>query len=233
MTKIKPPFKCLGVLGGMGPAATYYFCNLLLRMTPAKKDQDHIPTLVYSNTTIPDRTSQILAKNTKPLQDKLVESVACLEAGGAQFFVSPCNTVHYFSDTLTQSARIPFINMIEVTSTFIHHYYPGKKIGILGTAGTLKSRLYQTPLEEKGIDVILPLEHNITPLMSIITAIKAGRRCESTQQLLLAQVHQLLEQGADKVIAGCTELPLLGLVREDLIDPMEVLANCCLQFAAS
>lgn len=77
--------KTIGILGGMGPEATLFFYKKVLKYTPAKKDQDHIPTLIYSNPLIADRTHAIFSQHDESIIKQLQESAQIIEQGGASF----------------------------------------------------------------------------------------------------------------------------------------------------
>ena len=102
----------LGVLGGMGPQATQVFYQFVLDRTDAVRDQDHLPTLILSDTGMPDRTSAILAGETDMLYGRLLKDIQMLENCGCTAIAIPCNTSHYFVDKLQGDVNVPIIHMI-------------------------------------------------------------------------------------------------------------------------
>src|SRR3989344_7801451 len=94
-----PLSKTIGIIGGVGPEATLDLYRWIIKLTPAKKDQDHIPTLIYSLPQIPDRTQALLYGGEDPLP-YLVKAAKVLKRGGADFLIIPCNTAHAFIDQL-------------------------------------------------------------------------------------------------------------------------------------
>jgi aspartate racemase len=115
----------------MGPMATVFFYKKLLELTPAKKDQDHIETVIYSNTKIADRTQCISKKNFDSIVLDLIKSAKLLEKCGIDIIVMPCNTAHYFAKDIQKSISIPFINMISETVKYLISFKGIKKIGVL------------------------------------------------------------------------------------------------------
>ena len=111
--------KTIGILGGMGPQATLFFYQKILNLTPAEKDQDHIPTLIYSNSQIPNRTEAILNDQLEMTRKSLVDSARVLEDGGASFIVIPCNTAHHWIEDIKQAVSISVVDMIEETVSFL------------------------------------------------------------------------------------------------------------------
>ena len=95
LIKIKM-IKTIGILGGMGPEATAYFYQKIIKFTNASKDQGHIPTLIYSNPQIPDRTEAILKNKHGKIVYQLQCAAKTLEKAGADFIVIPCNTAHFY-----------------------------------------------------------------------------------------------------------------------------------------
>ncbi|NLZ01157.1 MAG: aspartate/glutamate racemase family protein, partial [Pirellulaceae bacterium] len=100
------PQRILGILGGMGPEATANLYQEIVRLTPAEKDQDHIPTLIFSFPQTPDRTTAI-QNNDRSIIPYLVEGTTRLEKAGASLIALPCNTVHFFHDDMQRAVKIP------------------------------------------------------------------------------------------------------------------------------
>ena len=109
----------LGIFGGMGPEATADLYKQVIKLTPATKDQDHIPTLMYSMPQIPDRMASIRNDDLK-LVPFLVDGLKRLENAGASYIAIPCNTVHYFYDEMVKSVKIPILNIINETAKIVN-----------------------------------------------------------------------------------------------------------------
>jgi aspartate racemase len=223
--------KVLGILGGMGPDATCYFFNRVIRLTDAKSDTDHIEIVIHNNTKVPDRTRAILAGGESPIGE-LVRSARLLENAGADVIAIPCITAHNFLDRVARETRVPILHAIRETVSFLGKNHPRvERVGVLSTTGTFQTRLIQNVLTSSGFEPLaLPLESQVKYVMEAIYAsngIKAGYRDGESREKLLHAAGLLIGQGADAIIAGCTEIPL-AIRQADFalpfIDPMEILA---------
>lgn len=223
--------KVIGILGGMGPLATVDLFKRIVLKTPAKKDQEHPRIIIYNNPKIPDRTAYILGKGENPLPE-LIDSAKKLEKWGADFIIMPCNTAHYFAEEIQKAIKIPLINMIEETASYVESLGV-KRAGILATTGTIVSGIYQKALEKREIEGIVPSEKDQEKVMKgIYKGVKAGN-IELGRNLLL-EVAKKLEGEVEAIIAGCTEVSV-ALKQEDLsvplIDPMDILAEKAVKIA--
>ncbi|WP_099363952.1 aspartate/glutamate racemase family protein [Fredinandcohnia onubensis] len=216
--------KTLGIMGGMGPLATVDLMNKIIRLTPAQRDQDHIHMIVDNYPQIPDRTEAIMGKGANPLSF-MIESAKRLEAAGADFIAIACNTAHYYLDDIQNSVNIPIMNMPKETVRFIDKA-GFKTIALLATDGTLSSNLYQESLREGGFAVVEPDPVTQESIMEGIYSVKSGD-LNKGKKLFLHASKTVIEQGAEAIIAACTEIPLV-LTEIDgikLIDPTQILAN--------
>ncbi|MFA6770886.1 MAG: amino acid racemase [Bacteroidales bacterium] len=237
--------KKIGILGGMGPEATLYLYKLIINNTPAKKDQDHIHVIINSNPKIPDRTRHIIYGEESPLT-LLRQGAIMLEKAGADMILIPCNTAHYFVPELSKSIMIPILNMLDLTCKYIAQlvaasakYSTAEKVpvGILATTGTIKTQLYQKYIDKENLSYVLPTEKEQESLvMEAIygeKGVKAGYH-KGPAQLLMQASNLLIERGAQFIIAGCTEVPLVltpKMVSVPLINSMEVLAQEAVKLA--
>ena len=216
----------LGILGGMGPQATQVFYQRILDWTDAARDQEHIPTLIWSDTAMPDRTAAILSGETEPVFRQLLAGARLLEREGCTVLAIPCNTSHYFADRLQAQLHIPIIHMIRETVAAIQAM--GKKtVGILATDGTVQTGIYQKELTAAGLTpVTLPERLQKTVMSIIYDEIKKG---ETGSREKFGEVDAWLRQaGCDCAILGCTELSVyraLHSLPPYYMDAMEVLAE--------
>ncbi len=219
--------KTLGILGGLGPLATVYFMDLIVKMTDAKTDQDHISMIVLNHAAIPDRTDYIL-DNTKPNPlPVMMADAKKLEMAGASFIVMPCNTAHFFYEQIQENINIPMLNIIEETVKFAKEKKGIKKLGILATKGTVSADSYQTMCEKHGLEWAIPNDNDEQTLMNIIyNEVKAGKRVSADEFIRI--IDNMRADGCDGVALGCTELSVinkdLALCRQDVVDSLEVLA---------
>lgn len=218
----------LGILGGMGPQATQAFYQRVLNRTAAFCDQEHLPALILSDSTIPDRTRAILSGDTEPVFQHLLKDARLLESCGCTAIAIPCNTAHYFADRLQQELQIPILHMIRATAKELARQ--GKRRpGILATDGTIQTGLYQKECAAFGMEAVAPDQEIQKLVMSIIyDEIKRGERgsYEKFQRIDQA-LHQM---GCDCAIFACTELSVFRLnhnLPSFYLDAMEILAEEC------
>ncbi|MET0337543.1 MAG: amino acid racemase [Caulobacter sp.] len=213
--------RILGVLGGMGPAATVDFLAKLQAATPAVRDQDHVRVLMDMNPHIPDRNT---GGEAGPV---LGDMAARLRDAGAEVLAMPCNTAHAFADHIKASG-LPFIDMIE-TAGEAARTANAERPGVLGTPAGIA--LYRQRLTDMGLQPVVLGDEAQAAFMGLIYRIKAGDLSVRGEMAVLA--GRLLDDGADAVIAGCTEVPLVlrdADVTAPLIDATEALARRCVAF---
>ena len=215
----------LGILGGLGPASTIYFCELLNRHTAATCDADHIDMLISSRATTPDRTSYILDKNAPdPLPVMLCEAHR-LERAGVDLIVMPCNTAHYFYDGLAQNCQVPILNIIDETTAHLSRTGV-RTFGLLATEGTIRSGAYERFCTPRGLSCLTPTEDEQAMITDIIFGqIKQNKPADMASFLRVADT--LRARGCQKIVLGCTELSLLkkqGLDEDLFVDSLDVLA---------
>ncbi len=220
--------KILGVLGGLGPLATVYFMDLIVKMTEAKKDQEHISMIVLNHAAIPDRTEFILdASKPNPLP-MMIEDAKKLQSAGADYVVMPCNTAHFFYEQIQHNIDIPMLNIIEETVRFARNEKNVKKLGILATKGTVSAGSYQRMCEKYGVEWAIPSLQDEQSLMNIIyNQVKAGKEININEFLKI--IENMKADGCEAVALGCTELSVINkdfdLSRNDIVDSLEVLAR--------
>lgn len=218
--------KTLGVIGGLGPGATAYFMDLVIRMTDAATDQEHLEMIVYNCPSIPDRTGYIL-DNTKPSPlPPMIRIGNTLSKQGAQVIAIPCLTAHYFYDELNTGIPVPIVNALAETARFLKESGI-TKAGIMATDGTISSGLFHQVLEAQGIQPVVPSTDRQADVMHLIyNNIKANLPAEMDR--FYAVSRELKENGAQAIILGCTELSLIKRdhpIGAGFIDAMEMLAQ--------
>ena len=215
--------KVLGVLGGMGPAATVAFLARVQALTPAEIDQDHIRVIADINPKVPDRQ-----RAPDAAEAVLGQMAMRLRDAGAQVLAMPCNTAH----ALTAGERkvgLPFIDMIAET-TAAATAGGARKVGVLATPGG--EALYTRTLQATGAKIVRLTGQDREAFMACVNAVKRGDVSEAPRAEMRRMAAALVGAGAEVVIAGCTEVPLL-LGAEDvsapLVDSAEVLAAACVK----
>ena len=227
--------RVLGVLGGMGPLASAQFMVRLTMLTPATRDQDHIPTVLWSDPRVPDRTIGTLAGGTDPLP-WLLRGIKGLRRAGCGAIAIPCNTAHRWYDAMREAASLPILHIVDAAAAELRRTGIGNgMIGVMGTQATLTMRLYQDRLGALGWDCIVPSRDEMERLVSpAIALVKANRVAEAYAPLAEA-VEDLAARGAAAVVLGCTEIPL-GIQAGaspsvPMVDTIDALARAAIAWA--
>jgi aspartate racemase len=215
----------VGVIGGMGPAATTQFIVRVQALTPAKRDQDHLRLIVDCNPNVPDRNA-VSAGGESPAQ-VLGGMAAGLERAGAQILAMPCNAAHAYAPDIEAAVSIPFINLIEAVcdATLADG---ATTVGVMAADACLEAGLYQDAFARRGVNVLLNSEAERAEFMTLLYRIKAGDTGAAVRSRMRQMAQALVAQGAQAIVAGCTEIPLV-LAADDLdvpfADSIEVLAR--------
>jgi aspartate racemase len=200
--------------------------ELVTEMTDVKTDQEHIPMTILSRPSIPDRTAYILGGSTVSPLPMMIEAGRTLAAMGAELIAIPCMTAHCFHEELVSQLPVPVVHAVRETALEMKKRGV-KRAGLMATAGTVKSTIFQRELNVVGVDCVLPSRETQEIITDIIyTQVKAGRAV--SLDMLCGCATALMSSGAECVILGCTELSVvkrhcpLGF---DVVDAMEVLAS--------
>ncbi|WPB59339.1 aspartate/glutamate racemase family protein [Xylophilus sp. GOD-11R] len=217
----------VGVLGGMGPLATVDFLRKVIVATPAQVDQDHVPVLASSIPQVPDRTAAFRGVGESPLP-ALVASGQRLVRAGAGLIVIPCNTAHLWFEPLADTLRLPMLHLVDAALAEARALAGTRaRIGLLGTEATLASGLY-TGRGRPGLRWLLPTDTEMARLVTPgIWAVKAGDTAAATA-LLRQAAQALADRGAETIVLGCTEIPLvldMALSPVPVIDATAALAR--------
>lgn len=233
MNKVNHYRNICGIIGGLGPAATSHLFTLIVNLQITKKDQDHIPLLIFNNPQIPDRTKHLVYNKESPLPE-LIRTAKVLKSAGASFLAIPCNTAQAYIIDIEKEVEIKIINMIKLTAQHIINSF-GKDpiVGLLATDGTILSRIYEKELN--GVKIIIPDAAGQKNVMEAIygnQGIKASFINDKNSQLLHREANKLIQRGANVIIEACTEIPLVLSQNEcnfPIVDPLEILAKKILE----
>jgi aspartate racemase len=224
--------KVVGVIGGLGPLATLDFFDRVLRRTRATREQDHLRMIIDNNTRIPDRNAFVRGEGPSP-GPALAACARGLQGAGAEFIVMACNTTHTWEAEIRAAITIPFVSIIDETVRVVADMRP-EAVGVLAVDACLSAGLYQSALETAGIRSILLSADSQKTFMELIYRIKAGDTGETVTRAMTTLARRLEAQGAEAIIAGCTEIPLV-LTEDDiegeLVSSTDVLVERTILFA--
>ena len=216
--------KTVGVLGGMGPDATVDFMARVIAATPATVDQDHIHMLVDNDPTIPARQDALLQGGPDP-GPAIALMAQRLQTAGADFLVMPCNTAHAYSGAITAAVEIPLLSIIDVTLAACSAF---ESVGLLATEGCLQAGVYQTAVRGTSTELVLPNDAELREFMALTFRVKQGDRSAQLAVDMAGLADALHTRGAQAIIAGCTEIPLVldsSAVKCPLISSTDELAR--------
>jgi len=230
--------KIIGVIGGMGPEATLDFFSKVIKNTPATKDQEHLRMIIDNNPKVPDRTAAILGKGESPVE-VMAESGQALARAGADFVVIPCVSAHYFLDELRAKLTLPILSAFDAIASLIQREFPAMRtVGLLATKGTIQGGRFADKIREKGLTVIVPGPADQDRVMGAIYKIKGSasnsQLRDDITKTLVDVAHRLRDQGAEGIIAGCTEIPLVlkpEHLSVPLFDSLLILAQAAIREA--
>jgi aspartate racemase len=223
----------IGVFGGMGPSATVDFMDKIVQLTPARRDQEHIPVIVASLPHIPDRSRAILGVGDDP-SPQLLEGIAFLNQVGVGVIAIPCNSSHHWYDRLAEASAVPVLHIARTCVAAIPKE-ANHQVAVFATRGALASGFYQRALRERGIAHFVPdADTEQAALDDCIREVKAGDMAESGVSLARA-LDQARARGATAVIMGCTEIPVaarrVGAQGLLLVDSSLELARAAVNYA--
>ncbi|WP_272677307.1 aspartate/glutamate racemase family protein [Providencia huaxiensis] len=196
----------IGVLGGMGPAATVDLFNKFVSYTVANRDQEHIPLIISSIPDIPDRTEALLNHGESPLP-LMTDYLKKLESAGAECIVIPCNTAHFWFSELKKACHVDMLSIVETTMKEVLATKK-KNIGLLATNATMYMGLYQKNIENKHLNCITPDKKSQENVMESIYLLKSGNK-KIAESIMKQQAEILFSRGAEIIALGCTEVPVI------------------------
>lgn len=226
--------KSVGVIGGLGPAATLDFFARILKRTRALRDQDHLRLIIDNNTKLPDRNAASKGEGPSP-GAAIAASARGLQNAGAEFIVMACNTAHAYESDIKSAISVPFLNMVEETVKVVAEL-GAKRAGVLAVDPCLRANLYQDGLRKAGVEPVLLNDDSQQTFMELIYRIKSGDAGDVVRRSMTTLARRLEAQGAEVLIAGCTEVPIVltqNDVEAELISSTDVLVERTILFAGA
>ena len=221
----------LGIIGGMGPAATAELFCRIIQKTSASSDQEHLHIIVDDDPSTPDRTAFLLGQpGAADFTDHVVRTALGLEAQGCEVLAVPCNTTHARYDEITSHLTSSALLHMPRATAIRAKDSGARRVAVLATDGTLKVGVYERALATEGLEQVTPSPAGQETVMELIYDFaKAGK--EAPRQLIDFVFNDIARTGCDAAILGCTELSILGIgqVRNGIqvIDALDELARAC------
>ncbi|MGI4876458.1 MAG: aspartate/glutamate racemase family protein [Janthinobacterium lividum] len=223
--------KVVGVIGGMGPAATLDFLVKLHHATGATRESDHLRVITDNNPRHADRNAAMVADGPSPAP-LLAATAQGLAAAGAELLVMPCNAAHSWAADIVAATPLPFVSMIDAAVTAVVAAVPGvRRVGLLAVEATQASGIYHRGFAAHGIDILAP---DMAAFMPLIYAVKRGDIGPEVRAAMAAQAQALVDAGADVILAACTEVPLVfapGDIAASVVSATDALVQATLAAA--
>lgn len=202
--------KKIGLVGGIGPASTVDYYLGLIERCRAEFGENVYPEIVIDSVSLTTATDFLAQNDFDGNAQLMLKSLAGLKAAGAEIAAITANTEHIVWDRISDKFQLPVVSIVEATAAeILRKGY--RKVLILGTIFTMKSGLYEKPLAERGITPIVPTDEDKEKIANLFFPnLENGIVVPEDKVKMLEIVGRYVrEKGADAVLLGCTELPLM------------------------
>jgi len=228
--------KKIGILGGLSPESTSAYYEYITREYTKRYGNYGYPEIIIYSVNFQEFVDWQSQDQWDLAADKMIEAFRRLEKAGADFGLIASNTMHVVFDKVQGEISVPLINIIEATAEVINEE-GAKKVGLLGTLFTMNKDFYKAGLEARGIITLVPDRKDQEFVNSVIyEELTRGLIKPGSRQGYIKVVKKLKEKGAEGVVLGCTEIPLL-IKEEDcgvrLYDTTIIHAEKALKYAIS
>jgi len=201
--------KKLGILGGVSPDSTVTYYEYITREYTQRYENHGYPEIIIYSVSLQKIIDWQYQERWDLIADKMIKVFRTLEKAGADFGLIAANTLHIVFDEVQREISIPLINIIEVTAEAVKKEEI-KTVGLLGTIFTMSKDFYKAGLEARGISTLVPDRKDQEFVNGVIyeELIRGIVKPESKKGYVRV-VKKLKEKGAEGIVLGCTEIPLL------------------------
>ncbi|HEX7018307.1 MAG TPA: amino acid racemase [Patescibacteria group bacterium] len=220
--------KKIGIIGGVGPQASSYLYNKIMKLAQIKygaKNNDDYPEIVLHSIPVPDFiTNKQSVPRAMTMFQRVIEGFNCQRV---DYTAIGSNTVHLLLPEFEKITSTPFISILSAVVKAVK-VDGRKKVGILASPVTIKEGLYEAALEEEGIEIIYPTAKEQEKVERMVRSVLAGTNNGVIKQEYAKVTHSLFQRGAEGIILGCTELPLAinyEAIDHTIYDSMSILAE--------
>jgi aspartate racemase len=226
--------KKIGILGGMSPESTIAYYEQITRTYSERFGDYGYPEIIIYSVSFQPYVDWPRQERWDLVAQGLGEAARRLEAAGADFIVMATNTMHLVFDEIQASIQIPMLSLLDAVGEAILAAEM-KTVGLLGTRYTMEKPLYQDALGQRGITVLVPDAEDRRYVDAVIyDELVAGQVRDESRRGFTTVISRLAERGAQGVILGCTEIPML--VNETdagmrLFDTTAIHAEAALRYA--
>ena len=201
--------KKIGLIGGLTWESTAEYYRLINEMVHERLGKRHSAEMIVGSFDFDPINRMMVENNWDGVAELLFEMARNLEKAGAECLLICCNTLHRLADRLECPGGAKLIHIIDVIADEII-FRKMKKVGLMGSIYTMKQDFYRDRLAQQGIEVVIPEENDMKIIMKVIeTELGVGKIKESSRKYFVEIINNLRVKGAEGVILGCTEIPLL------------------------
>lgn len=215
----------IGLLGSTSPVVSIHLQKLIAESTPARKDQDHLEVVCYTNPKVADYESEIEKAEDQDYREALVSSAQLLVRAGVSMIAIPSNKANATIPEIQNRVPVPITNMVELTVKRILEEYGKTAVGVLAAEPTLNGYAHASP--KSGIRWVSPTPASQETIVEAHQSIKEGREVDAASVVKAAK--ELIEKGAKVLVLGCPKLSVMAEEIEKLgkpvVDPMRILAE--------
>ena len=205
----RPTYKRIGILGGIGPESTMIYYQYIVREHYRQHGNLQYPEILILSVSYQDYAECLCQGQWNFVVTKATQALKSLQKAGAHYGLIACNTLHLVFDEIQNQSPIPLISIVEATSESIEQQGM-KTVGLLGTALTMNSGIYRKKLETIGIETLVPSEEDKRFVDKVIRKeLVPGVIKAKSKERFVRIIDTLASLGAEGVILGCTEIPLL------------------------
>jgi aspartate racemase len=228
--------KTIGILGGMSPESTVAYYEYITRTYTQRYGDYGYPEILIHSVSFQPYVDWPNQDRWDLVAQGLSQAAQRLEAAGADFILIATNTMHLVFDQVQATVGVPMLSLLDATGTAIQ--MSGiQTVGLLGTKVTMEKPFYQEALSRQGISVLVPGAGEREFVNRVIyDELVAGQILDASRQGFVKAVQALAARGAQGVVLGCTEIPLLigeADVGLPLFDTTTIHAEAALQYACS
>ncbi len=229
-----PMYKRIGILGGMTPESTVtYYQHIFRRYEEVHGDLGYPETVIY-DVSFQRFEDWMGEEDWGRIEEALLDGLSRLAAAGADFAVIATNTMHILFEKLEARSPIPLISIVDATAEAIKEE-GFEVVGLLGTRFTMEKPFYREGLKKHGIDTLVPDEGERAYINRVVfEELSRGQLLPDSRNRYLEIVDGLVQEGAQGVVLGCTEIPLLVTPEHTdvtLFDTAVIHAEKALQYA--
>ena len=201
--------KTIGILGGMSPESTQEYYKYITRTYTERYGDHAYPEIIIYSVSFQSYIDWPNQGRWDLVAQGLAQAAQRLQAAGANFLIIATNTMHIVIDQVRGQVGIPVLSLLDAVSDAILARGMST-VGLLGTRFTMENPFYQDALAPKGISVLVPDGEDRRLVNAIIyDELVAGQIRDESRRVLVAIIEKLAARGAEGVILGCTEIPLL------------------------